>query len=219
MQYCKKCRISIRGNKRCCPLCQGELPGEPTEDAFPELGQKKISRTSALKIISFCFAAVEIAFAALYFLLDLRMLWIPLTMAGFLILWLDVVIGVYYRNNVVRNITVQFYLAMGVCLLADRFTGFHGWSVQWVLPCCFAGLVITTMAVGKGLSYALEEYILYLAVDMILANCQLIFLLTKSNRFVWPAVISLVFVWILAAAALIFRFRVLKRAASKNFHL
>ena len=137
MQYCKKCRISIRGNKRCCPLCQGELTGEPTEDAFPELGQKKISRTSALKIISFCFAAVEIAFAALYFLLDLRMLWIPLTMAGFLILWLDVVIGVYYRNNVVRNITVQFYLAMGVCFWR---TGLQDFTAGRCNGCCPAAL-------------------------------------------------------------------------------
>ena len=219
MQYCKKCRISIRGNKSCCPLCQGELTGGPTEDAFPCLEQRKISRVSVLKIVTFCFAAVEIAFLAIYFLLDIRMLWIPFTMAGFLALWLDLVIGMYYRNNVVRNITMQIYIAMAACLLADRLTGSHGWSVQWVLPCCFAGLVVTTMAVGKGMGYPLEGYILYLAVDMVLANCQLIFLMLKMNSFVWPAVISLIFVWILAAAALIVRFRVLKSAARKNFHL
>ena len=219
MQYCKKCRISIRGNKSCCPLCQGELTGEPTQDAFPCLEHRKLSKVSVLKIVSFCFAAVEIAFLALYFLLNIRMLWIPLTMAGVVVLWLDLVIGMYYRNNVVRNIAVQIYLAMAVCFVTDRFTGFHGWSVQWVLPCCFAGLAVTIMAVGKGMGYALEDYILYLAADMILANCQLIFLVLKMNSFVWPAVICLVFVWIMAAAALIFRFRVLKQAASKNFHL
>ena len=31
MQECKKCKITIRGNKKCCPLCQGRLNGEPEE--------------------------------------------------------------------------------------------------------------------------------------------------------------------------------------------
>ena len=62
MQYCPKCRINIRGNKSCCPLCQGELAGEPAEDVFPVLVPRKISQASLLKIATFCFAAVEIAF-------------------------------------------------------------------------------------------------------------------------------------------------------------
>ena len=219
MQYCPKCRINIRGNKSCCPLCQGELTGDPTEDVFPALGQRKISQASFLKITTFCFAAVEIAFAAMYFLLKLRMLWIPLTMAGLMALWLDLVLGIYYRNHVIKNMTVQVYLAMAACLLADYFTGFHGWSVQWVLPCCFVGLVVATIAVGKGLRYRLDEYILFLAADMVFSTAQLIFVLLGSNTFVWPAVISLIFVWILAAAALIFRFRILKNAVRKSFHM
>lgn len=219
MQYCPKCRINIRGNKSCCPLCQGELAGEPAEDVFPVLVPRKISQASLLKIATFCFAAVEIAFGAIYFLLDFRMLWIPLTMAGILALWLDLVLGSYYRNNVIKNITVQIYLAMAACLLADYFTGFHGWAVQWVLPCCFVGLVVTTIAAGKGLGYRLDEYILFLAVDMVFSTVQLVFVLLQLNTFVWPAVISLIFVWILAAAALIFRFRILKNAVKKSFHM
>ena len=174
-----------------------------------------------LKITTFCFAAVEIVFAAIYFLL-VPLLWIPFTMAGLAAVWLDFVLGVYYRHNVIKNITVQVYRAMLVCLLADRFytsPRFQGWSVQWVLPCCFVGLVIATISLGKGLGYRLDEYILYLAVDMVLSTAQLIFVLTGYNTFVWPAGISLIFVWVLAAAALIFRFRILKKAVQKSFHM
>ena len=221
MQYCPKCRINIKGNKSCCPLCQGELTGEPVEDVFPQLVQRKISQASLMKITTFCFAAVEIVFAAIYFLL-VPLIWIPFTMAGLAAVWLDFVLGIYYRHNIIKNITLQVYLAMLVCLLADRFytnPEFQGWSIQWVLPCCFVGLVITTISVGKGLRYRLDEYILYLAVDMVLSMIQLVFILLGMNAFVWPAAISLIFVWVLAAAALIFRFRILKNAVQKSFHM
>ena len=138
---------------------------------------------------------------------------------GILALWLDLVLGIYYRNNVIKNITVQIYLAMAACLLADYFTGFHGWAVQWVLPCCFVGAGCDHHSGWQGTGIRLDEYILFLAVDMVFSTVQLVFILLQLNTFVWPAVISLIFVWILAAAALIFRFRILKNAVKKSFHM
>ncbi len=37
MLYCKKCNVSINGNKKCCPLCQGKLLGEPSVEAYPKV--------------------------------------------------------------------------------------------------------------------------------------------------------------------------------------
>ena len=39
MQYCPKCRVKIRGNKSCCPLCRATLTGEGEDGAFPVLRQ------------------------------------------------------------------------------------------------------------------------------------------------------------------------------------
>ena len=133
--------------------------------------------------------------------------------------WLDAVLAVYFRNNVVKNITIQVYLVMIGGFVIDRFTGFHGWSVQWLIPCCFLGLVTTTIALGRGLPLRLEEYILYLAVDMVLSLLQTIFLVMRMNAFVWPAVISMAALLILGVAALLFRFRDLKNASEKLFHM
>ena len=38
MLVCKKCGVEVFGDKRCCPLCQGELAGtpEPEREAFPK---------------------------------------------------------------------------------------------------------------------------------------------------------------------------------------
>ena len=169
MLYCSKCGISIRGNKRCCPLCQGELTGTPSEAAFPTLKRARITSLSLVKLFTFLFIALEIVWSAVGFLANFTLAWVPFAMAGTLVAWLDAVLAVYFRNNVVKNITIQVYLVMIGGFVIDRFTGFHGWSVQWLIPCCFLGLVTTTIALGRGLPLRLEEYILYLAVDMVLS--------------------------------------------------
>ena len=219
MLYCSKCRIQIRGNKKCCPLCQGELTGIPSPAAFPTLKRGRISSLSLVKIFTFCMIALEIAFIAVWFLSDFELAWVPFGMIGALVVWLDVVLGVYFRNNMVKNITLQVYIVMIAGFLIDRSTGFYGWSVQWMIPCCFVGLVIVTVCIGKGAKVLLEEYILYLAVDMVLAMGQAIFLALRMNAFVWPAVISMAALLILGVAALLFRFRDLKSASEKLFHM
>ena len=219
MLYCINCGISIRGNKRCCPLCQGELTGTPSEAAFPTLKRARITSLSLVKLFTFLFIALEIVWSAVGFLANFTLAWVPFAMAGTLVAWLDAVLAVYFRNNVVKNITIQVYLVMIGGFVIDRFTGFHGWSVQWLIPCCFLGLVTTTIALGRGLPLRLEEYILYLAVDMVLSLLQTIFLVMGMNAFVWPAVISMAALLILGVAALLFRFRDLKNASEKLFHM
>ena len=219
MLYCSKCQIQIRGNNRCCPLCQGELSGTPSAPVFPELKRTRIASMSLMKIVTFCLIALEIVLSAVWFLADFRLGWVPFAMIGSLLIWLDMVVAVYFRSNVVKNITIQVYIAMTAGYIIDRCTGFHGWSVQWMMPCCFVGLVVTTVCIGKGVGFLLEEYIIYLAVDMLLALGQVAFLVLGMNAFVWPAVISMAFLLILGAAALIFRFRDLKNASEKLFHM
>ena len=219
MLYCGKCGIYVRGNKRCCPLCQGELTGTPSDAAFPTLKPVKITSLSLVKLFTFLFVALEIVWSSIWFLTDFQLGWMPFAMAGTLVAWLDAILAVYFQNNVIKNITIQVYLVMLGGLIIDRFTGFHGWSVQWLIPCCFLGLVTTTIALGRGLPLRLEEYILYLAVDMVISLLQTVFLALGMNAFVWPAVISMAALMILGVAALLFRFRDLKNASEKLFHM
>lgn len=219
MQYCKKCRIEIRGNKICCPLCRGELSGDPTDPVTAGRPAPRAKHLSIIKLTTFLFALLEIAMLALHTVTRFQLAWVYVVMAAGVIVWLDVTIGIYYRSNVIRTITTQVYIAMVISVVVDRVLGMSGWSVTWVVPSCFVGLVIVTLSVGRGLRMLLEDYILYLAADMLLSLGQACFLALEWNTFWWPAVISMAFLAALAAAALIFRFRDLKNAAEKQFHM
>lgn len=219
MQYCPKCRISIKGNKSGCPLCGGRLTGEAEPGGFPVLEKKRISHMSIVKIATFCGLSSFIIMLALEILYNFELTWVPFAVLGILIAWGDLMVGVYFRNNLIKTFTVETYLVMAGCLLIDSLTGWHGWSVGFVLPIGFVLLAFVTVGIGRGAHLRLEEYIIYLFVTMILSMFQIFPVLAHTNPVILPAVMSMALLLILGCAAVIFRFRDLMSAAEKLFNL
>jgi hypothetical protein len=144
---------------------------------------------------------------------------VPFAVLGVLIAWGDLMVGVYYRNNLIKTFTIETYLVMAGCLLIDSLTGWRGWSVAFVLPIGFVFLVLMTISIGKGASLRLEEYVIYLFVTSVLSLLQIIPVLTGANPVILPAVLSMTILLIMVCAGVIFRFRDLVSAAEKLFNL
>lgn len=222
MQYCDKCKIQIRGAKRCCPLCGGELTGEPDPDSagYPKLRPPKMTKMGIVRISLFCFLALEVVLGMLQFLIPGVLPWVTFVMIGAPIAWCDLVLAFYHRNNVILLITVQTYIGMAVGIVIDRLLGHPGWAVEWMVPSCFVGLAFMTIVIGKWMKkMLLVEYIIYLAVDMVLSLGQLIFIRLGWNRFIWPAAISMTVMIIMAIGAMIFYRRIVSSAAKRVFHV
>ena len=219
MQYCPKCRISIRGAKTECPLCGGRITGDPEPGGFPALEKSRFSHMSLVKVGTFCLLTFIIIMVSLEILYDFKLAWVPFAVMGALIAWGDLMVGIYYRNNLIKTLFVETYLAMAVCLLVDALTGWHGWSVAYVIPIGFVLLVFVTISVGRAANLRLEEYIIYIFVTILLSMLQLIPVLTHVNPNILPAVISMAILLIAACAAVIFRFRDLRSAVEKLFNL
>lgn len=219
MQICNKCGITIRGNKKCCPLCEGKLTGEPEDPAFPVVKRKRLAGISPVKMGVFLFLAFEIVMMAMYYLSDFLFSWIPLSMLAGLVAIVDVLLLGYLHNNILKTITIQTYIGMVICYVVDRLTGYHAWSVVWVFPFAFVGLVIATISVGKGLGMLLGDYVIYLVVDVLLSLTQAIFIALDLNPLPFPAVIIMALLALWALAGLFFRFRTLKNASAKMFHV
>lgn len=223
MQYCPKCRINIRGKKTRCPLCQGQLIREPEDPAFPAMKKNPVTSFSIIRITTFAFLCLEIVMATTALLafreLGHTLSWVPLVMIGGVIAWVDMLLAIYLRNNVMKIITVEAYIAMVIDYIIDRMTGFFGWSVIWMIPVTFLGLAAATLSIGKGAHLRLEDYIIYLAADMFFCMFQIIPLALGQNHFEWPAVICMALYLILAVGAVVFRFRDLKNASAKYFNV
>lgn len=221
MQYCPKCKVNIRGRKECCPLCQGQLrqiDGEP-EAPFPTLKKKKISNITLFKMVTFIFIASEIIFETINIQTQNIYPVFGIMMLGLLAAWITFVTTMYLRNNLIKVITFEVVVAIIVDVYVDYKTGPHGWSVMWMVPSTLFGLAIATIITARVLKLRLDEYILYLVLDLFMALSQIVFIKNGMNTFTWPAVAVIMVYLILIAALVIFRFSDLKRAAQKMFNM
>ncbi len=223
MQYCHKCKIAVRGNNTKCPLCQGKLSGEPENPAFPKIKKNKITMFSMARMITFICIVIEIVLGTVEYLAtsqqDIHFRWIIFVMVGIFIGWIDFIFGVYIRYNIIKTLTVQVYFAMLINIYIDYATGFHRWSVNWMIPISFVALLVITYIFAKVLHFGVEDYVLYLLADTVLCFFQIIALFTGLINFQYPAVVCIAIFLVVAAATLIFKFNELKRASVKWFNI
>lgn len=225
MQYCPKCRIHVRGYKRCCPLCQGELTTEqsPEENeaqaAFPHEERSIVSGMSVFRVVTFLCVSAEIVLLALEVLSGFTLAWYAVVMAGILIGWVDFLVAMYYRNNIIRLVTIEGYVIMALCVGIDLYTGWRGWSVAFVMPTLFGLLIFVTLILGLTTYRHLEEYITYIFFDLVFSFVQVPLIVTGKNPHIEMAVLCMTIMAIAAAAALIFRSRELRRALEKLMHI
>lgn len=161
MQYCPKCKINIRGHKICCPLCQGQLQGEPEKNPFPVLAKPKVSNLTFFRICTFILILLELSLLLVRYFAGPQA-WSTLLGLSAVIAWADLWIASYFRNNIMKMIVVQLYLLMLITLFFDWNTGMHGWSVAWVIPSLFLSIAIATVIIGKNKRLPLETYVMYL---------------------------------------------------------
>lgn len=221
MQICPKCKVKIRGNKACCPLCQGKLKEAEGEIApsFPTIKKKSISNITFLKVCTFLFVALEIIFIALDIMTKREYSFMGVVMLGILVGWITIATTVYIRNNIIKVVTWEVVVAIVVDIYIDLHTGFHGWSVNWMVPSTLVALAIVTIVIAAILKLRLDEYIFYIILDLVMALLQIIFIKNGMNTFPWPAAVSIVAYLILVSALVIFRFRDLSNASQKMFNM
>jgi len=223
MLYCEKCRIAIRGNRKYCPLCGGILTGTPEEDTFPVIRRPALTGKKVIRISTFVLFIVLIGMGATGYLAEHEahhpLPWAPLVMIGAVVVWLDILLTMRVRNNIIKLLTGEIYFAIIVDYIVDRNTGMHGWSVNWMIPLALVGLGIATVAIARSAKLKIGDYAVYLLIDTVLCLLQFIFIMLHQNSFLWPAVISMAFYLILLSACIIFRRRDLKNAAEKYFHV
>ncbi len=221
MQVCNKCNIRIRGRKECCPLCQGKLNETEGDEnlAFPILEKRKITSITFLKVCTFISIVALIVFGTVNIMTNGAFPFIGPVILGVIVAWIDIVATMYLRNNIIKVITFEVLVAIVVDFYVDMRTGFYGWSVNWMIPMTLIGLAIATIITANIMGLRLDEYILYIVFDFVMALLQIICIKNGMNTLPWPAASSIMFYLILIAALVIFRFRDLKNASEKMFNI
>lgn len=226
MNYCPKCDIIIRGNKICCPLCQGRTGDVPDGKEIPELGrteafpviERRISSVTFMKLATFLFLALEIAFGAVHWILGPDAHWVSLVMLGIMVGWLDIFVLMYLRSNIMKLLTFESYVAIAVNIYVDYMTNMHGWSFAWVTPFMLLGIGFMTLIIAYVTKLRPSEYVTYIVFDTVMALLQFIPIHYGLNPVVLPAIIVAAVYLVLMAAVFVFQYNDLKAALGRRFN-
>ncbi len=219
MQYCSKCNIKIAGNKKSCPLCEGEIAGTPDLEAaaFPVIRVKKSYGSAMLKIAGFIALIYCVVMCILMVTLPGRQGWAWLSMGIVLLVWTAMAITRYYRYHVIFMVSMEIIVFMIILYIIDKNSGMHGWSVTWLIPILFPVMAAVQICIGRISKMYLEEYVIHPLLAAVLSLIQI--LLLRENPFPLPALISMAFMAVMTLAVFIFRFRDLQQALSERLHM
>lgn len=181
MNHCKKCNVSILGTRKHCPLCQRKLEqsnqslSETTEiEHFPIIPTYFQKFLLFFKILTFLSIATGIICLLIDFLIPGKIHWSLLVIAGIAYVWITLVTAFRKLDNICKNILYQMIFSSIIIMVIDGLTGWHGWSVDFVIPSLCICSILSIAIVAKIMGFGAQQYAIYLIINAFLCLLPLV---------------------------------------------
>lgn len=199
-------------------LSEEEIPHRELKNDFPGCGeQQRLERKENQRIVqtfSFLCLAVAVICGMINIMTAGTLNWSWFAGAGCVCAWLVVMVAYSKRRNILKNEIWQLLLISVIAILWDRFTGWRGWSVDFILPFGVLSVQFSVPVIARVNRLKREEYLFYLVQACIAGLIPMILAWTGVVKFVYPSVIC-VGISILTLAAL---FIFCKKDTLREFH-
>ena len=220
MKFCEKCSVSVSGGANKCPLCQHTLTGDNNSgETFPFVPLVRHKHSLLLRLLELCSAFVVIASVAVNLMVPQSGFWSLFVAAGVACVWLSLLLAIRKRHNILKNLTYQVTVVSILSVLWDIFTGWHGWSVDFVIPIAFVSAMSATAIIAYILKMQTDTYIIYSFLLIIYGIIPVFFVISGLSSIIYPSLICTACSLFLFAALLIFEGRNMTEELKRRLHL
>lgn len=196
------------------------IHSEPVEPDFPEPdvpGELEMKVYKGFCLL--CLAAVILMFA-LHFNHRPEVPWTLFSAGGIASMWLASTIGFFKRHNLLKNTMWQLLLVTVGCIVWDVLTGWHGWSVDYVLPILSAGVLCSMMIISYMQKYTVRDYMIYFVMAAGYgALLPLIMVMAGTVTLKLPSLLGAGFCVLFLVGLILFKWKEFKEEMGKNFHI
>ena len=199
LEYLKKDEISFTEERNDFPGCGEE--------------QKKEGRKAYQTFTFLCLAAAVLC-GMINYMTAQTLNWFWFAAAGSFCAWLVVSVGYTKRRNILKNEMWQLLIITAIAVLWDVFTGWHRWSVDFVLPFGAMAVLGSIPVIAKVNHLEPEEYLFYLVQAGIAGCIPIILVWAGIVRFTYPSVICAGISFLVLAGLFIFQ----KKNTVGEFH-
>ena len=201
----------LRGEGIRCHTEENDFPGYRENPAGTAL--------MGLKIFTFtCTAAVVICWM-LDYILTFGRWWAGYVTAGVFCTWLLIMVGYRKRKNPLKNGMWQLVIVTVGSILWDVFTGWQGWSADYVVPLAALVNVLSMVIISAAGRLELSEYLFYLVQAGAFGLIPFILLAAGVASVPYPSVICSGVSLLLLAGLVIFKWKDLIREVHKKFRV
>jgi len=220
MLYCKPCKVKVAGVHSRCPLCGGNLAGEPEEKRSYSPLPAGGSRTKRLiQVLSSAAVTGAILCVAVNMLVPSETWWSLFAVLGIACGWLWAVVGIVKKSKLLNSIVWQCFLISALAFLWDGLTGWHRWSAEYVFPCVCIGAMLAVIVLSRVFRMPGKDYLILLIVCAVMGVVPLVFLFTGVLQMAIPSVICAAVSLIVIFIQLIFNGKAMRREIRKKLHL
>ena len=158
MKKCFKCNVNINSNTDDCPLCKTPLSSkEKGNDVFPIIITKYKNHYMIYKILLTLSIIGTVSTMTINYLVNRKLTWSYFVIGGILSFWVTFVAGMKRRHYILRFLFTEFNIIQIASLIWDYMTGWHGWSITYVLPLTCISYIITIFVLRIFLQRYIKE--------------------------------------------------------------
>lgn len=145
--------------------------------------------------------------------------WSLFVIAGAFCMWLSLAIGFFRRHNLLKNGIWQLIIISTCCILWDKFTGWRGWSIDFVYPAVCLVILLSMFIITKVQRYPVQEYMIYYILCCVFGINPAILYLTGIATIPYLAVTCGGIHFLFLIGLLIFKSKDVLSELHKKFHM
>lgn len=220
MGYCEKCKIKVIGKLEQCPLCGGCPSGEICDETeiFPDAAPEKRKHSLLIKILVLC----SVIAAAVCFAVNASIAgqnwWLNYVLAGLASFWALVFVALKKCVNPAKAVLYFSVTASVLIFLWDIATGFHRWSLDFVLPVLLVCAICATVMFARYLCLKPQDYLFYLVLNILLGMIPMVLFLFGVPRVICPSAVCAAVSIIALGVLVIFRGDILEEELDRRLH-
>lgn len=219
MKYCEKCRVSVRGDRARCPLCNAVLHGDPEPSGFPSLPDESKRRRLWISIAALASVTVCVVCLLLNYLNRKGGFWSLPVVCGVVCAWLMLGIALFKKQNIPKTLMWEVFAASVLSIVWDHQIGWRGWSINYVIPVVCMGAMVTLVVLSLVGHLHPQSLIVYLLTDLLLGIVQTVLLFTGWVTALLPSVLCVGVSAVTLAAMLIFHGRQVWEELQRRLHM
>lgn len=219
MKHCDKCNVDVAGARKICPLCQTVLSGTDEEELYPFIPTFFSKYKFAIKTAVFASISACIISVAVNYMIPQSGTWSLFVLLGMICLWISLFIIIKKRSNIPKTILYNVVIISLISVFWDKLMGWHGWSVDFVIPSlCFAAMIGIFVFI-KISKLRLQDYIFFIFADAVLGIIPTVLYSAHFVKIRYPSIICTAVSIIAIVAMIIFQGKNVFFELKKKFHL